>query len=1371
MGNSEIKVTYYDSGSEVTPNSDKYLYLPSFTDLYYNEKLPGLETKNAPVEIEIQEFYDNSVNLIVNDENSLRIINSGFYINKNKTAEEIIRNNNTNRYNENNVELNTSLILSSNMPPSIDYTITSGGNLMGGNYFFYIKYGTADGDVTNIVEESKVISIFHGDSAKTACGTLEDERTDKTIILKLDKLTKQFSRVYLYYTRYTSDTNGIKITKCYKIINGYNIEGKTYIEISITGDEEVEEISEEDLNINYFSIKSAKSIAQNQGMLFLAGITTDNIGFSKTLEDWSKDNIRLKSVVENIAGPDIEYDDNKDNNGLGYYNPKNISNNLGYWPEEFYRFGVVYVYKDGSTSNVYNLKGGLLNESGELITSSTVFENDYGVVYIKTPAEYYNNFLESRINFIRIYATISDTEKLKELEDFNITHFFIVRQPRIPVNIVQGIVNAVEDETGFPTLNFSGPKLYPKKDPDSGYDPFQFQITTEENNWVESFLTHPLDWWNDVGQFNFPTTSKDKQYASYYGYNRQCDLDFWHLKLIALKYLQYSRDTGINTNIDPSKYHYGILNLDSYCVNQLQSLFSANSFFVKPVGIYKNSIPVNPPEKSDLTSAANNSNKKIADKRRVLPTSFIAGEKDSIQAPIIYVPWDTPSIYYDGLRFSTRAGSAEDVLSVEYLQRPSKSIKNNQYNAAILRGNAVPFLGIAKNFTKEDYKLQINQLVTIRTIDFLEDTADHKTTIEQEINKRKQDKTYFNQICPRTKITYSEEEKKPEKLEIKLYGGDCFVNIVTIRMQSNFIDPEVQTNDTIVDAYSWQGAYKGINQTETTDKSKINRSDINASKIGTWYTFKCLSNYNLALRSEDKSHSEEISKMGNWRSFYPKRDRNITSAGKIQDSSLLNLGLSSVLSVRRYYNYTSEEIPFSNTDYRNRIAFSNKYIQGAFENGYRVFQGLSYHDYTREFGNITKIVSLGQSLFIVFDRGCAIAPINEKTLLNTTEGQSIHMYGAGVLPEQLTVVSQTYGSSWKESIITTPNGIYGVDTYNRVIWRYNQSNGFVVLSTMKVSSYLSSEIVFDEDEQFYNGLTQVRTHYNYSKKDVMFTFSSLKSKESEDKCIRNIWNLCWNELVGEFICKYTWYPYLSVNKGDHFYSFDMVNEKLLKEEKEEEDYLLTLFKYWKWKIDPNKENIEKPNFKKNPEKVFSLWESTKDLPTNWFGNPHPFELEFIVNNPLGLHKIFDNLVIISNNVEPESLEIEIIGDAYNFNKANICSNEKDKTFPKIEIAKSETTEDKKTYYTEVIEDENLKEYRLKVHQDALNIEEYGRRIGNLHYTEDKWNITLQPIYYEKDDTLRTTRIRDKYARIRIKYSGEKLVVITAIQTLFRLSYA
>jgi Xaa-Pro aminopeptidase len=42
---------------------------------------------------------------------------------------------------------------------------------------------------------------------------------------------------------------------------------------------------------------------------------------------------------------------------LEYYDSKNIYYNLGYWPDEIYRLGVVYIMKDDSLSPVFNLRG------------------------------------------------------------------------------------------------------------------------------------------------------------------------------------------------------------------------------------------------------------------------------------------------------------------------------------------------------------------------------------------------------------------------------------------------------------------------------------------------------------------------------------------------------------------------------------------------------------------------------------------------------------------------------------------------------------------------------------------------------------------------------------------------------------------------------------------------------------------------------------------------------------------------------------------------------------------------------------------------------------------------------------------------------
>lgn len=112
-----------------------------------------------------------------------------------------------------------------------------------------------------------------------------------------------------------------------------------------------------------------------------------------------------------------------------------------------------------------------------------------------------------------------------------------------------------------------------------------------------------------------------------------------------------------------------------------------------------------------------------------------------------------------------------------------------------------------------------------------------------------------------------------------------------------------------------------------------------------------------------------------------------------------------------------------------------------------------------------------------------------------------------------------------------------------------------------------------------------------------------------------------------------------------------------------------------------------------------------------------------------------------------------------------------------------------------------------------NIKEYGRLLGNIEYKEDKWNIVISPIHYKKKQLIENlpgseevidpvpnncnendesclnnayeasydsyykvgqmeaAKLRDKWMKVKIKYKGDKLVVITAIQSMLAISYA
>lgn len=152
-------------------------------------------------------------------------------------------------------------------------------------------------------------------------------------------------------------------------------------------------------------------------------------------------------------------------------------------------------------------------------------------------------------------------------------------------------------------------------------------------------------------------------------------------------------------------------------------------------------------------------------------------------------------------------------------------------------------------------------------------------------------------------------------------------------------------------------------------------------------------------------------------------------------------------------------------------------------------------------------------------------------------------------------------------------------------------------------------------------------------------------------------------------------------------------------------------------------------------------DSNEIRPTLWYNKQEPFEFEFVVNTPTGIQKIFDNLVIISNNAEPGSLEISFIGDSYDFNKAGIfkASQVTPKYINGI-INENELSKDKKLaefgnnvaisqdfdislgnhhFSTVVDKDIVLNQYYLRTTQECKNVSSIGKRLGNIEYIEDK----------------------------------------------------
>lgn len=1204
-------------------------------------------TIETPITIEIQDSYDGTVNLIlVADGIHTKIINSGFS-KKSETIGEWIKRNqtvDTNVYHltDNDVlnqELN--LIRTSTQLTNIDLIeVQSGGQFKGGNYTFYIKFGDADYNQTDVVAESGIVSIFNGNDGvpSTISGTLLDERTDKMIHLAIVGLNHVYSKIYIYYSREYSDTQGFRMTE-YGMFNepidmvnremeerfpiGSHVDPASGAIITdmiggqkiwLTGFEQTVPIDPEVLNIDYHTVDWARAEAQHSNMLFLGNVgNEETFSLYRRLDEFTKGYVtttikELPSNVISSVAPNYK-------SGDEYYSTHNIYNYLGYWPNEIYRFGVVYILQDGSTTPVFNMNGGtfLYNENNEFWTlnqNSDVY-NKYGV-FLTPKADVFK--VE---NDKQVICPLHFTFSIPNLPE-KVIGWFIVRQKRIPMTICQGLSVGIEKKSHLPVI-YNGESW----DIESflSYDREAKSLNEIADN-IEKLKDDKNNWWKyAISFFTFlPLANTIGIYGlikSAVANNKLGELLGKYMNAPLLTYLNRSNitwipseaylavrtsgyteeetwrameDGGLEAAIqgydafDTSRYdqiHDGTTMIYSceysirkYVYNKTEKTWSQDGSVQR--ALYFNDNTTVFPTNLNLTNVEDRTihfsadaveaddtedfiiyleqlyaSKEITNaewRKRVisLPNEQLAGRGllsldpcvnsgiasmldgsefiveqayqnildlesggNRMYAHInnqkipdinhtrqcVYIPQDTNVKVIDNFAFSNIAGNAASVKQYKELEDPFNVIKRgdesyipvsddseyadnvgNINNINIVRGSYCPYVGVVSN------ELEPLRIYSIRL---------KGSSLQNLFKVREQDNSEYYCVSDRV-----------ADLTIDAYRGDCYTNTVTIRINKNFIDNTAPAVEQIVDEKTWakwalltKEDFEEALKEKSVDEAiwdQVNLSDVNTVDLGMWVTFKCLSSYNLGLRSLDTFHTDEMALLGSPRSFYPLNGASTATGTKVGDSYLLNDGLSATVGRKRYN--LMPDVPYSKSEFANRIMFSNVNVTDAFTNGYRTFQGLSYKDYDKQYGAITKLISLGQNIFVVMEHGLGLVPVNPKALMQTTTGEAIHIYGYGVLPDEMTIISQDYGSKYEHSVIRTPIGIYGVDVDAKKVWRYSDKQGFQTISDMKIETYLKDYLAKIDVQM---GLKDIRTHYNAKKGDVMFTFYTIDPSQRE----------------------------------------------------------------------------------------------------------------------------------------------------------------------------------------------------------------------------------------------------------------------------------
>lgn len=186
-------------------------------------------------------------------------------------------------------------------------------------------------------------------------------------------------------------------------------------------------------------------------MLFLGNVHEPDIPYTE-LSDLS---LRfLPYLKEERSYIDIDQNYRISSKNKGYIDPLFIYNKTGYWGNEIYRFGIVYILPNGELSPVFNIRGrqNVGSYNAGQYTDVPLYDNINNRKYIEYDEESYK-LKSSTIKYENVKGVVSfaptqdadtiysidirvDNETISELKKY-VKGFFFVRQPRIPTVLAQ----------------------------------------------------------------------------------------------------------------------------------------------------------------------------------------------------------------------------------------------------------------------------------------------------------------------------------------------------------------------------------------------------------------------------------------------------------------------------------------------------------------------------------------------------------------------------------------------------------------------------------------------------------------------------------------------------------------------------------------------------------------------------------------------------------------------------------------------------------------------------------------------------------------------------------------------------------------------
>ena len=339
----------------------------------------------------------------------------------------------------------------------------------------------------------------------------------------------------------------------------------------------------------------------------------------------------------------------------------------------------------------------------------------------------------------------------------------------------------------------------------------------------------------------------------------------------------------------------------------------------------------------------------------------------------------------------------------------------------------------------------------------------------------------------------------------KVYGGDCFVTVLDyVQRRKNYID-------------GFAAFPVGVGLPERTLVGRIVPVE---------------STINVELRTSPNG------KVLNYDMFPD--DTGLTSTGIDIDDDLLHEPVYSRESTFR--TFVPKPDPFTEVfEYETRIRASEPKINGELVDSWTSFPALQFIDVEGVYGPINNLVILQGNLLYFQDRAFGKASVNERSLINDTDGASLQLGVSGLL-SRYDYASTEVGCKHQWGMGVGGESIYFFDALKRRIYRF--SGGIEPLNELKgqvgfFDSQFEGSGLITDNPILGNGMAFT---FDYRFLEALFTWHTTTTTGETKR-----FTIAYNSLpdVNAFTSLYSYYPRIYINTQNFLFSAQSTNNVYL----------------------------------------------------------------------------------------------------------------------------------------------------------------------------------------------------------------------------------